>query len=322
MYKNMKRRVLGRTGLSVSEIAFGGVEIGIPYGIGVAGAGEMPTERQAIELLHAAMDGGINFFDTARAYGQSETLMGRAFEGRRDQVVINTKCAHLRDADNKLFAPAEIRRMIPESLQKSLSALRTDHVDIYMTHSGDEEIIGHPDVLDGFGAVKRQGLARAIGVSTYTPAETRKALSAGVWDVIQLPLNLLDQRQAELFPLAKRHGVGIMVRSVLLKGILSDRGANLHPALQGITEHRNRLLVMAGGDERELPRAAMRFALGFEAVSSVLVGIDRMEYLRAAFECAMEPPITPELFAEFRMMCYPDPEFINLQIWNQKGWLK
>ena len=65
----MNKRPLGKTGIAVSEVAFGGVEIGMPYGIGVETAADMPTEREAIQLLHAALDAGINFFDTARQYG-------------------------------------------------------------------------------------------------------------------------------------------------------------------------------------------------------------------------------------------------------------
>jgi 1-deoxyxylulose-5-phosphate synthase len=318
----MNRRILGRTGLAVSEIAFGGVEIGLPYGIDIRNPSEMPTEQQAIDLLHAALNNGVNFFDTARMYGRSEMLMGKAFAGRRDQVVINTKCVHLRDTDKKLYDRAEIRRLIPDSLHKSLAALRTDHVDVYMTHTGDLEILDHPDVLEGFDSIRRKGLTRAIGVSTYTPDETRKAVESGVWDVIQLPFNLLDQRQADLFPLAAQRGVGIMVRSVLLKGILSTRGGNLHPALLGVTEHRNRLIRIMDADEKQLPRMATRFALGFDQVSCVLVGIDRLEYLQAALDSAAGPALPHEMFELLRKSGYPDPEFINLHTWTQKGWLK
>src|SRR5690606_18932773 len=90
----MFKRKLGNTGLMVSEIAFGGVEIGMPYGIGIQGEKDMLSEKQAITLLHTATDMGVNFFDTARMYGNSETLMGKAFRDRRKEVIIATKCFH------------------------------------------------------------------------------------------------------------------------------------------------------------------------------------------------------------------------------------
>ena len=102
----MLYRLLGRTGIRVSEIAFGGVEIGIPYGIGVNNRSDMLSHTEAVKLLHAAVEGGINFFDTARLYGESEQIMGKAFHDRRHlmklTIVIKTNpakcnCSLLRD---------------------------------------------------------------------------------------------------------------------------------------------------------------------------------------------------------------------------------
>ena len=84
----MNKRMLGQTGIQVSEIAFGGVEIGLPYGIGIKSKADMPSQEESVRLLHTAVDSGINFFDTARMYGLSESIMGNAFKDRRNQVVM------------------------------------------------------------------------------------------------------------------------------------------------------------------------------------------------------------------------------------------
>ena len=81
----MRKRTLGNTGIEVSEIAFGGVEIGMPYGIGISGKKDMLLAKDVIRLLHTALEKGINFFDTARAYGNSEYLIGKAFKDRRNK---------------------------------------------------------------------------------------------------------------------------------------------------------------------------------------------------------------------------------------------
>jgi len=78
----MNKRLLGQTGIQVSEIAFGGVEIGLPYGIGIKSKADMPSREESVRLLHTAVDSGINFFDTARMYGLSESIMGNAFKDR------------------------------------------------------------------------------------------------------------------------------------------------------------------------------------------------------------------------------------------------
>ncbi len=119
----MKKRLLGQTGIEVSEISFGGVEIGTPYGIGVNTQAQMPSEAEAIKLLLEALDNGINFFDTARLYGQSEDIMGKAFKNRRDNVIICTKCTHLRSDNKRLPTTERLRKIIDNSLRESLSAL-------------------------------------------------------------------------------------------------------------------------------------------------------------------------------------------------------
>ncbi len=90
----MNKRPLGNTGMQVSEIAFGGVEIGMPYGIGVDSDKDMIAEHDALRLLHASLEAGINFYDTARQHGKSESLIGKAFGDRREQVIICTKSLH------------------------------------------------------------------------------------------------------------------------------------------------------------------------------------------------------------------------------------
>src|ERR1700759_4431011 len=100
----MKKRALGKTGIEVSEIAFGGGEIGVPYGIGVHSEADMLSRDKAIDLLHEAMDKGINFFDPARLYGESESIMGEAFCDRRDKVILSTKCKHFKDNEGNIPA--------------------------------------------------------------------------------------------------------------------------------------------------------------------------------------------------------------------------
>jgi aryl-alcohol dehydrogenase-like predicted oxidoreductase len=79
---SMNKRLLGQPGMQVSELAFGGVEIGLPYGIGIKSTADMPAREESGRLLHTAVDSGINFFDTARMYGLSESIMGNAFQDR------------------------------------------------------------------------------------------------------------------------------------------------------------------------------------------------------------------------------------------------
>lgn len=317
----MNQRLLGQTGMIVSEIAFGGVEIGMPYGIGVKNKADMISETKAISLLHEAIARGINLFDTARMYGASESIMGKAFRDRRDQVVICTKCSHFRDPGGPLPGPEELEKIIRTSLKDSLHKLQTRFIDVFMLHQADLEILENEMIADIFLKLKKEGIIRATGVSTYTLDESGKAIDSGVWDVIQLPFNLMDQSQQSLFPLAAEKGIGIVVRSVLLKGILSEKGINLHPALKNVEMHLKHFDRLLNESAKDLATLAIKFALSFKDVSAVLVGIDRMDYLHRSLAAGDGVYLDEYALSEARQLAYPHPEFLDLPRWDSMGWL-
>ena len=318
----MQRRFLGNTGIAVSEIAFGGVEIGLPYGIGVKWEEDMLPEKDAVQLLLSALDSGLNFFDTARLYGVSENIMGKAFAGRRDEIVLCTKCRHFRDKEGNLPGDGELRKIIRQSLEESLKALQTDYIDLYMLHQGDMEILGRDVIAEEMQKLKTKGVARSIGVSTYSSEESKKAIECGVWNVVQLPFNLMDQRQQSLFALAEESGVGIVVRSVLLKGLLSNRGTGLHPMLAPVEKHIQQYQGLLNGNVTSLPELAVKFALSFPQVSSVLVGMDKLDYLKQSLAAANGCYLKNDQLVAAQSLAYPDPAFLNLPYWDKMGWLK
>jgi aryl-alcohol dehydrogenase-like predicted oxidoreductase len=209
----MIKRLLGNTGIEVSEIAFGGVEIEMPYGIGVSSEKDMLSESKAIELLHTALDNGINFFDTARMYGQCEKIIGKAFKDKRDKVVLATKCRHLLDSDGNLPNDSMLKTMMTDSLYESLKTLQTDCVDIFMLHHANQRILENEAIVCVLSELKERGLFREMGVSTYTTDETKMALDSAYWNMIQLSFNLMDQRQGDLFEDAHHKGVGLVAVS-------------------------------------------------------------------------------------------------------------
>lgn len=317
----MIKRALGKTGMQVSAIAFGCVEIGLPYGIGVNSASDMLSETEAIRLLQTAFEKGINFFDTARAYGASENLIGKAFKSNRDEVIIATKCSHFLDADGTIPSYPDLKSIIKSSLQESLTALQTDYVDIYMLHHADIALLKNENVRAIFTELKSSGKIRATGVSTYTNQQTEMAIDAGCWDVIQIPFNLMDQRQATLFDKAHANGIGLIVRSVLLKGLLSDKGRHLHPALHKVGQHLQQYQPLTQQLNIDLATLATWFALSFPQISAVLVGIDKLSYLGQALEAANGEYLNEAELKQAKGLSYPDPPFLDLPNWDKQGWL-
>jgi aryl-alcohol dehydrogenase-like predicted oxidoreductase len=312
----MQKRSLGKCGL-VSEIGFGGVEIGIPYGVGVHSNADMPEEQASIALLQNALQMGVNFYDTAREYGRSEALIGRAFADKRDQVMICSKCRHLpANLPDKALC-----RFIVDSCRQSLIALNTAYLDLFLLHDSAITIQNHPAVRGALSYLKKNRLVHAVGVSTYTTEETANAIKSGFCDVVQVPFNLLDQRQLPYIELAGKRGIGVMVRSALFKGILARTNCELHPALEPVQTHVKALEEWVKEPVRNLAELSVKFILAFPCVSTVLVGIDQFTYLQQAVQMADNRYLSRETVRELGELAYPDPDFLDLRIWDKNGWL-
>jgi len=320
----MDKSKLGKTGIEVSKISFGTVALGLPYGIGVKDQTDMLSEADATALLRSALDKGLNFYDTALGYGKSEELIGTAFKDCRGKVVICTKPVHLYDSHSGHTMPhsSQIRPKLEESFKQSLAKLKTDYIDIYMSHDGTEEVIENDIVIDFYQHLKKNGAIRATGISVYTLPQAIKAIETGKWDVVQLAFNLLDQSQLPAIELAAKKGVGIVIRSVLFKGILTERGDNLHPTLKAVQDHRQKYLAFLNDDVKSLSDLAIRFVLSVNGVSSILVGIDKQIYLDSALATFSQGILDDKIVEKLKTLTYPEPEFLNLPKWDRMGWLK
>ena len=264
----MRSRALGRTGLLVSEIALGTVELGMDYGIGADA--RRPSADEAARILHRALDLGINFIDTARAYGDSESVIGRSLAGRRREFVLCTKV--LPDAD------------AVESVEHSLRELQTDVLDIVMIHcrAGDD-VLPSPERLL---RCREAGKLRFIGASVYGEVAALSAMDAG-FDCLQVAHSVLDRRmERRVFPEALRKNIGIVVRSVLLKGVLTPRAAQLPDALGPLKDAALRLGPLAS-----LPELAYRYVLGQCPPHTALVGASCVEEVEAAVRFASLRPL-------------------------------
>jgi len=299
----MQYRTLGRTQLSVSALALGTVELGMDYGIDAPGHFGRPSEMAAIDLVHATLDAGINFIDTARAYGESEAVLGKALHGRRDQVVLATKVA-LHQPDGSVPTGAALRRHMLDSLETSLRLLQTDYVDLWQIHNVDADVLAqHAEVASVFAEARRSGKIRGAGGSFYGAELPAQALALDIFDVLQVTFSVFDQRlAAHVLPLAQAQNVGVMVRSVLLKGALTERAEYLPDHLETLrarSRHYRRLVTEAGLG-LTAAQAAIAFALAQPQISAVLVGIRSQDELAEnlpALTAALPAPLLKELEA-------------------------
>ncbi|GHT58544.1 aldo/keto reductase [Spirochaetia bacterium] len=195
---------LGRTGLKVNKDAFGALPV------------QRVEKPAAVKLLQKALDGGINLFDSARAYSDSEEKIGAAFSGRRDKVIIATKTGS-KDAET-----------FWKHLETSLSTLKTDYIDVYQFHNPD--FVPRPGDSTGlYEAIlkaKEQGKIRFIGISNHRVPVAKEAVESGLYDTLQFPFNYLsDDQEIALVKLCLEKNVGFIAMKALSGGLLTDIGA-------------------------------------------------------------------------------------------------
>jgi aryl-alcohol dehydrogenase-like predicted oxidoreductase len=291
------------------------VSLGVEYGIPAPGEYGRPIEEDALSLLRRAAEHGVNLFDTAPGYGESERLLG-VFLRSNPGCHVATKVPVPKDASGGVLRGASLRRAVLESLEGSLRALRRDALEVVQIHNATVEVVREGEIADALLAAKREGKVRFLGASVYTEGEAMAVIDAGCFDVIQVAYNLLDQRMAErVFPAAGRSGVGIIVRSALLKGALTAKGEWLPSGLAPLRLAAERAKDALGGTWRSLEEAALRFCLSSPVVSTVLTGARTGEELERSLAAAEAGPLPEELLSLTPGLALDDDRLLNPSRW-------
>ena len=300
----MEYRELGKSGIQVSEIGFGAWAIG--------GDAWGPVEDAAsIAAMERALELGINFIDTSDVYsdGYSEELVARVIKDRRDQVIVSTKgglMGHHRDPKREPVydRPEKVR----EALQNSLRRLGTDYVDVYFDHIWWDKHEETEAFIEALARLKADGKARAVGVSTDDFDYVRHFNRNGALDVVQLEYSILNRKaEGQILPYLQEHGIGVVVRGPLQKGLLTGKFTPESTFAEGDVRHSwpdepwftesvekvERLRVL----EREgqtLGQLALRFVLSHPAVSTAIPGGKTPEQVEANAAASVRPLLSEE----------------------------
>ncbi len=283
----MQYRPLGRTGIKVSPYALGTLMFASSVG--------NPDHEDSIRIIHSALDAGINFVDTADAYGDSEEVVGKALRGRRDNVVLATKVSRpMGDDPNQRGAS---RRWITAAVENSLRRLQTDYIDLYQIQRPDPDT-DIEQTLSALSDLIHSGKVRAIGSSTMPASDIveahwvaeRRGLER--FHTEQPPYSILNRAiEREVLPTAQRHGMGVLVWGPLGQGMLTGRvrkgeqtdlvRASIFKAFSD--ERRldavERLIPLAAEAGLPMTHLAMAFAITHPTVTSAIVGPRTMSHL-------------------------------------------
>jgi len=283
----MQYRTLGRTGIKVSPYALG--TLMFATSVGNADPGD------SVRVIHKALDAGINFVDTADAYGDSEEVVGQALRGRRDNVVLATKVSRpMGDDPNQQGAS---RRWIMTAVENSLRRLRTDHIDVYQIHRPDPAT-DIEETLSALTDLVHSGKVRAIGASGMPASDIveaqwvaeRRGLER--FRTEQPVYSMLNRGiEREVLPIAQRYGLGTMVWGPLGQGLLTGRvrkGGQNDLSRARFFKHLNderrldvveRLIPVAEEAGLPMTHLAMAFTIAHPGVTSALLGARTEEQL-------------------------------------------
>ncbi|MEQ1888921.1 MAG: aldo/keto reductase [Alphaproteobacteria bacterium] len=289
---DLEQRTLGRTGLSVTVLGFGAMDLGGP-----PAAGEI-TDDEAGRVLNAVLDSGVNFIDTAVCYGTSEARIGKAISHRRSEFILATKCgcvpgkgmggAHIHTAAN-----------IRAGVEHSLRAMRTDYIDIVQIHRSLTRAEWEAEgAMDELLKLKQEGKLRFIGESGILPHLTEQVAS-GLFDVFQIPYSALQREHEDIIAAASAAGAGIIIRGAVARGAPTDWNKSYYMLSRDEMSGRwetGRLDELLNGMSRM--EFMVRFAIADPSLDTTIIGTKNPDHLKDNLAAARNGPLPADVFSE------------------------
>ncbi len=318
----MRYRKLGKTPIEFSEIGYGAWGIGGKQWLG-------GSDDESVKAVNRAFELGLNFIDTALAYGEghSEQLVGRLVRESGKRIYIATKVPPM----NQIW-PAQpgigIDKVFPydyiiQSTETSLKNLGVETIDLQQLHVWNPEWIERDEWRRAFEDLKKAGKVRSVGISIndHDPDSALAIVQTGLIDSVQVIYNIFDQSpQQNLFPLCQRLGVGVLARVPLDEGSLTgtiSEGTTFEPGefremyfrgdrKKQVVEHVDTLKADLDGFEGSLPEIALRFCISHPAVTSVIPGMRKVRNVENNMGVSDKGPLSPEIL-----------ERLKKHVWNK-----
>jgi aryl-alcohol dehydrogenase-like predicted oxidoreductase len=288
---DLPKRQLGRTGLQVTMLGYGAMELrGVPRGRDV-------TEAQAETILHAVLDAGINYIDTSIDYGLSEERIGRYISRRRSEYYLASKCGCVVSAPpaprGQRNPHVFTRDNITAGVEQSLARMKTDYLDVLQFHaSPSRQTLEEHGALETVLELQRTGKVRFIGISSTLP-HLPDHIAMGVFDVFQIPYSAVEREHEALISAAAASGAGLVIRGGAAKGAPSEgkqAGTQWERWQQAQLDD-----LLAGMTPMEF---ILRFTFTHQDMDTNIVGTINPAHLQDNIDALLQGPLPPNLYAE------------------------
>jgi len=280
----MKYQILGKSSLNISKIGFGCMSL-------------KPDQKDFNQIIDAAIDLGINYFDTADLYdkGMNETLLGKAFKGKRDKVIIATKAGNQWRADGSGWDWNPRKEYILNCADESLKRLQVDYIDLFQSHGGTMED-NIDETIEAYEILLRQGKIRYYGLSSIRPNVIREFVKKSNIVSVMTQYSLLDRRPEEsTLQLLYENNIGVLVRGSVASGLLINKPAKAYLNYnEAQVAAAAKAVKSVSSNERTAAQTAIQYVLKNPAVTAASVGIRTMEQLKDAVNAIDKTVLTDE----------------------------
>ncbi len=290
----MQKRTLGKTGLRVSVLGHGAMEVRGPRVWG----GRPVTDEQADRILNAVVDAGVNFIDTSYDYGLSEESIGKAISRRRDEYYLATKCGcMLTDkGDHDETSHVWTRANLLHNIETSLKRMRTDYVDLWQLHNPTPDEVTQGELVQVMEEVKKSGKVRHIGISSTLP-HIQTFIDRGVFESFQIPYSALDRKHEQAITQAASSGAGTIIRGGVARGSPEDQGLGSKDRW-ALWEKADLDDLRGKGETRTA--FLLRFTISHPSMHTTIVGTMIPAHLEDNVRAAQAGPLPPEIYEEMK----------------------
>ena len=249
----------------MSKLCLGTVQLGMKYGVNNV-LGRQPTEEESFEVLRAAQKCGIDYLDTASVYGEAETRLGRWGVNQAGFRVISKLRPGLEHETNE--------KIVLREIEASLQRLNVRRLYGYMLHRAED--MANEAIVRGMLTAKEKEYVKKIGVSVYEPEEAFRVVKSGLWDMVQIPYNVLDQRldMTDFFELANNNHVEVFARSAFLQGLLLMEPDAVPSTLSGACPYLKKFHAILERYGYTPEEGAMLYSYCHPSIDFVVFGVD------------------------------------------------
>lgn len=273
-------KYLDLSGLKISNVTLGTVQLGLDYGINNASG--RPSQEKAGQILSAALEGGITAFDTSSAYGTSEKVLGDYFKHcANEKPTIVTKFS-IMNHDNPL-SKAQAERRIIEQVENSLALLNYDSLPLLLVHNEYDLDVYGQTLISTLKRLKNQGVIKRLGVSLNHFSYIDKVIESQIFEAVQLPLNMMDVKNSTSGSLTRleKEGFFVFVRSVFLQGLFfRDPDTLPEGILQMAKEPLKKVRKIAEEENVSIAELAIAYIRGLSGVHSLVLGAENVEQVK------------------------------------------